>query len=330
MRIAIASFTPKGQKLQERIISARGDAFVVYDKNSLSLRAFTERQFHACDAMIFIGAIGIVVRLVVPLASSKETDPAVVVMDEKGTFAIPILSGHIGGANDLALELSASIGATPVITTATDLNGKFAVDTWCASHGCAVLDISKIKDISSAILRDESVGFYSDFDVCGDLPKQLKLDNKLPIGICVSLKPSLKPFDVTLNAAPKIITIGTGCKKGTESQAFEAFMLDTLKKNDLSIKSVKALASIDLKKEEPCLLDFSRKYKVDFVTYTSEELSGIKGIFSKSDFVQSVTGTDNVCERSAVLHSKGLLIVPKAAKTGMTAAIAASEWRCAF
>ena len=330
MRIAIASFTSEGQKLQERIIAARGDTFVVYDKKSLPLRTFTERQFHACDAMICIGAIGIAVRLVGPLASSKETDPAVVVMDEKGRFAVPILSGHIGGANELALELSALIGATPVITTATDLNGKFAADTWCASHGCAVLDISKIKDISSALLRDESVGFYSDFDVCGELPKQLKHEGNLPIGICVSLKPSLKPFNVTLNAVPKIITIGTGFRKETESQAFEAFVLDTLKKNNLSIKSVKALASIDLKKGEPCLLDFSRKYKVDFVTYPSEELSEIKGVFSSSDFVQSVTGTDNVCERSAVLHSKGRLIVPKAVKNGMTAAIAASKWRCVF
>ena len=96
----------------------------------VTLAGWTAQQFAAADALVFVGAAGIAVRAIAPHCQSKATDPAVVVLDECGRFAVPLLSGHLGGANDLACRLGAACGAVPVITTATDANGLFAVDEW--------------------------------------------------------------------------------------------------------------------------------------------------------------------------------------------------------
>lgn len=114
-----------------------------------SLRDWTGRRFAQSDAIIFIGACGIAVRSIAPFVSSKKTDPAVVVIDEQGKFAISLLSGHIGGANELTEEISNLLHATPVITTATDINNKFAVDVFAKTNGCYISDMTMAKEISA-------------------------------------------------------------------------------------------------------------------------------------------------------------------------------------
>lgn len=330
MSIGIIAFTENGNALLEKIVSSIDESFDCYDKSSQDLKLWLRETFYKSSAVIFIGAIGIATRLIANLICSKDTDPAVIVIDELGRFVIPILSGHIGGANELSEKLASKLNATCVITTATDINNKFAVDVWSSKNDLVIDDISKIKNISSVILKNEKVGLYSDFEIFGKIPKELTLNENCDTGICVSLDQNKKPFKTTLNIIPKIITIGVGCRKDTKLESIEEFILETLKINNISLKAVRYLASIDLKKEEKCLLELANKYNIEFHTFSAEELNNVAGSFEGSEFVKATTGVDNVCERSAVLQSGGKLLLKKTANNGMTIAIAISKWRCEF
>lgn len=329
--IGIISFTEQGKNLQDRITVYSSEKFNCYDKTT-PLKQWVSECFANCKAIIFVGAVGIAVRLIATLIKAKDTDPAVLVIDELGSFVIPILSGHIGGANKLALEISEKIGATPVITTATDINSKFAVDVWTSQNGLVIDDKDKIKLISSAVLKSQDVGFYSDFEVQGELPQGLVNDSSggLKLGICVTFDQSKEVFDTGMQVIPKIITLGIGCKRDTDTELLERFILNKLSENKISIKAVKTLASIELKSDERCILAFSQKYNIPFVTYSAEQLNAVAGEFMGSDFVKKTTGVDNVCERSAVCCSGGNIILPKNAQDGMTLAIAQQDWRCRF
>jgi len=330
MNIGIVAFTHNGSILLQKVISDLEETFYPYDKTRGSVKDWLQDKFCSCNAIIFIGAAGIATRLIADLIVSKDKDPAIIIIDEKGMFVIPILSGHIGGGNHLSHRLANMLGATPVITTATDINGKFAVDVWSATNGCVIDDITKVKKISSAVLKGERVGFYSNFPILGELPEELSLADHGSLGICVSLNDKLKLFDTTLNIIPRVITIGIGCRKNTTFEDLDQFILEALAEHHISLKSIKAIASIDLKKEEKCLLEAAKKYGVDFKTFSEKELNTVTGIFNASEFVRATTGVDNVCERSAVLQSGGKLIVNKTVKKGMTLAIAMSDWRNNF
>lgn len=328
MRLGVLYFTGRGEALFHRLPNIPELNYVVREKG-ISAAQFVEEQLPEADGFLFIGAVGIAVRTMAPFLRGKDVDPAVVVMDELGTYAIPVLSGHLGGANRLAAMLAQAIGALPVITTATDLNGVFAVDVWSKQANCRLGDISKIKEISGALLRGEPVGLHSDFPIDGGLPKGITRTGEERVGISVSLSGKAAPFPVTLPVIPSLVTIGVGCRKGADETKMEDFLLETLKNQNLSLLSVRTVASIDLKAEEPCILSFCSRHGIPFVTYTAEQLQRVPGNFTASAFVAKTTGVDNVCERSAVCAG-GALILKKQARDGMTVALAAEHWRCKF
>lgn len=329
MKIGVISFTGGGAALQERICQISGLEACQYKKNIESAKDFVKRCFAERTGLVFIGASGIAVRLIAPFLQSKESDPPVLVIDEKGNYVISLLSGHLGGANALAEMIGKEIGAQPVITTATDVNGIFSVDDWCRKAGCAVAELSIAKRVSAALLKGEPIGFSSDFPSTS-LPEGLYQD-AFPLGIAVSLDDKVQPFPTTLHVVPKILSIGVGCRKGTDAAVFERFLLDLLCTHHLSLLSIKCVASLDLKKNEPCILEFCSKYQLEFRTYSAEELRSIQGSFQASDFVKHVTGVDNVCERSALAALPGgTLKLGKQRGEGVTAALAIKQWRCEF
>lgn len=309
MRLGLISFTDRGRALGEHLVDGLSQSniaeLVLWDKSQISLKAFVADYFRSLDGFVFIGAIGIAVRLTAPYLESKAQDPAVVVMDEGGRYVIPILSGHLGGANNLARDIGRLIGGEPVITTSTDVHGIFAVDTWSRRHGCEILEIDRIKHISGTLLDGRSVGLVSDFEISGELPAGLTPAVSGSVGICVSLSEQKQPFEVTLHIVPRCVILGIGCRRGTAFEDLERFIFETLAENDISFKAVKALHSIDLKKEEPCLLRFSETYGIPFETFSAGELMAVQGTFEGSAFVESITGVDNVCERSAMATDKG-------------------------
>lgn len=329
MRLGVLYFTEHGRLLAEKMMKADVEDSFCVRSAAVSSSAFLQENMDACGGFLFIGAVGIAVRLMNPFIQSKDTDPAVVVMDEMGRYVIPVLSGHLGGANELAGRLAALMGAQAVITTATDLHQVFAVDVWSRKAGCRVEEIERIKLVSSALLQGKMVGFYSDFPVEGPLPQGLTQDIPAEVGIAVTLYPALNPFPVTLHLVPAIITVGVGCRKGTDTAVFEQFIHDTMTEQGISFKAIVRLASLDLKKEENCIQAFARKYNLPFVTYTAAQLQQAEGEFTPSAFVQKTTGVDNVCERSAVLGGNQLMMRKKA-ENGMTMALAVENWRCVF
>ena len=283
--------------------------------------------FSENEALIFIGACGIAVRAVAPYIKSKTTDPAVIVIDDQGRYVIPILSGHIGGANELAKKLASFIGAAAVITTATDGAGKFSCDAWAARNNCAISSMEAAKKVSAAILKND-VPICSDYKLPASLPQGLERGEEGELGIYVGIHDK-SPFKTTLQLIPRTLTLGIGCRKGTSEEHLLSVVKKALSDNNLDIRAVERIASIDIKKEEEGLLSLAKELCAGITFYTADELNSAEGDFVESAFVKNTVGTDNVCERSAVLAG-GNLIVKKNALDGVTIAVSEKEWEIKF
>ena len=296
-----------------------------------SLSRFAQQAMADCDLIVFVGAAGIAVRAVAPYLRGKAFDPAVVVIDEAGRFVIPVLSGHLGGANELAVRLAEGLGAQAVVTTATDGREVFAVDNWAKAHGCAVLDPQNIKYVSGALLRGETVGVRSDFPVDGCLPAHISLDADAESGFVIGFDVQAAPFAHTLHLAPRIVWLGIGCRRGTDAEKIETAVRDALATAGVPREAVCGAASIDLKKDEPGLLLFCERHGLPLTVFSAEKLRQAAGVFTPSDFVERTVGVDNVCERAAVCAADGgRLLCRKTARDGVTVALAAQDFRVTF
>ncbi|MDO5784937.1 MAG: cobalt-precorrin 5A hydrolase [Eubacteriales bacterium] len=338
MNISIISFTDRGRQLSRRIARslpdaqvtqyARAEGFTPFE----SIRAFAQRAMAQDDAIIFVGAAGIAVRAVAPYVRGKDVDPAVVVIDENGKFVISLLSGHIGGANRLTETLGQALGAIPVITTATDGRGVFAVDDWAVQHGCVVGNTGCIKHISGALLRGETVGLQCDFPISGALPDGITTEEVPENGIQISIfEREHTPFVHTLQLVPRIVHVGVGCRRNTPPEKLENWIERLLRDMQLDLRAVASVASIDLKADEPAVLQLAQAWHVPAQFFTAQELEQVSGDFTVSDFVRRTTGTDNVCQRAAARASgEGRCLLPKTAHDGMTVSIYCEDWRAAF
>ena len=288
---------------------------------------FYAKQFSRCDALIFVGSCGIAVRQIAPYVRDKRTDPAVLVVDELGTIVISLLSGHIGGANALAKQLAETLGATPVVTTATDINGRFSVDEWAAKKGFVIGDIRTAKAISAAILEGD-VPLFSDFPVVSSYPLGVVPGERGQIGIYIGYRKK-EPFSQTLQIIPPVLHLGIGCRRGVAQDAIRQAVWDVLEENQIDKRAIRFAASIDLKANEPGLIEFARENNWTFQCYSANQLMKAEGNFSASSFVRSVTGVDTVCERAAILGADRL-IVKKTAKNGVTVALAEENLEVSF
>ena len=328
MTCAYLAFTEKGLALANRLAAALPGSVARCGHGGPSLTSWTAEQFARADALIFVGAVGIAVRAIAPHCRSKASDPAVVVVDECGRFAVPVLSGHLGGANALAQRLAAVCGAVPVITTATDANGLFAVDSWAVRQGCTVLETARIKHVSAKLLAGRPVTFWSAFPVAGPLPEGIV---PAPAQEAADFALTLTPAGQALHLIPHIGVLGIGCRRGTTAEQLETAFAGFCAAHGLAPQGITAAASIDLKQKEPGLLAFCQSHGWPVSFSSAGQLQTAPGCFTPSPFVQSVTGVDNVCERAAVLASGGTLIFPKQAGGGVTFALAARpyapDWR---
>ena len=342
MKLAVICFTKKGALIGRRLytyLKAQGadceacvpERFLEEDwkadgmkgRGEVSLKQWSGRQFSDRRAMIFIGAAGIAVRAVAPWLKDKLADPPVIVIDETARFVIPLLSGHVGGANALACELAAFLGAVPVITTATDRNGLFAVDLFAAGNGLALTDRKAAREISARILEGKMVGFVSDFPTDG-VPRGC-VPSWQEYTIWITIKDRL-PKDVpqgirVLRLVPGAVTLGVGCRKGVPFLVLKERVDVCLKEAEIAPEAVKRLASVDRKKEEPAILQLAKERGLDLCFYTAEELALVPGDFKESEFVRETVGIGNVCERAACVGG-GRLIVKK--RTGEGTAVAAA------
>ena len=327
MSLSLIAFTRKGAELGKRLAAELGGELAVPPRLSAeldlpaypSLEEWTAERWRQGGELLFIGAAGIAVRAIAPCVKDKFTDPAVVSVDEAGRFAVPLLSGHVGGANALALRVAALTGGQAAVSTATDVNGLFAVDVWAKARGLTITDRGAAKRVSAALLEGKPVGFVSDFG--HPCPAGLK-EEDASLGVWVTAKTAPLPFPDTLRLIPRCLTVGIGCRKGTPQSAIERAVTGALDRAGYDALAVAGAATIDLKKDEPGLLAFCAAHGWDLTVYSAEALRAAAGTFTPSPFVEGVTGVDNVCERAAALLSGGRVVLPKQAGDGVTVAIA--------
>ena len=330
MTVAVIAFTRRGAELGRKLAAALGGALYAPARFAAdagaepvpALAAWTAARWEDSDALVFVGAAGIAVRAVAPHVRDKFTDPAVVSVDEAGRFAVPLLSGHVGGANELALRVAELTGGQAAVSTATDVNGLFAVDVWAKGNGLVITDRALAKEVSAALLEGKAVGFASD---CGHPCPAGLTQGPAEIGVWVTARTGAGPFSRTLRLAPKGLILGVGCRRGTERAAIEEAAAEALA--GYEPLAVAAVATIDLKKDEPGLLAFCAARGLPLLTFSAGELSAAAGDFTPSDFVKGVTGVDNVCERAAAAAG-GRIVVPKLAKNGVTASVAEKRHVC--
>ena len=320
-----------------------------------SLSEWTGSMFGQKRALVFIGAAGIAVRAIAPFVRDKMTDPPVVAADEAGHFCIPLLSGHVGGANELAERMADWLQGIPVITTATDVNGVFAVDVFAVRSGLCITDRKEAKEISAWLLDGGKVGFFCDpecrgaerasgsgplknrssgretenvgygtEDICRhNICRNSVCRHNIWITFRNSERPTLSPDKeaVFLRLVPKVVVVGVGCRKGTSPDILEGRVLKALESGNIDPAAVKALSTIDIKAGEEAVTRLAGRYGWELRTFTSGELLAVEGEFEESEFVRSTVGVGNVCERSCTARG-GRLLIHKQAGEGVTVAAA--------
>ncbi len=286
--------------------------------------------FNQYECLIFIMAAGIVVRAIAPHIKDKKLDPAVLVLDEKGENVISLLSGHLGGANAYTLSIAALLGGNPVITTASDVNQSIAVDTLAMVLNCAIEDYKDATRITAHIVNGEWIGIQSDIPIDFPLPENIhvvdgkELENEKYKGLIYITERQVTKHSnhdhVVLR--PKNIVLGMGCRKGKSEAEIMAAIHSTLKNLNIDPISIKHIATVDVKQNEPGLIGAAKALKVPLVIIGRESIVTVEKEFDRSEFVERTIGVGSVCEPVAMLSCKeGTWLQRKTVYDGITIAV---------
>ncbi len=348
MSLAIIALTRNGARLgarlqaacpaaalyvQERFAGEAGDAATPFRGE---LKVLVARLWSQYRGFAFVMATGIVVRTVAPHLAGKGRDPAVVVLDEAGQFAVSLLAGHLGGANRLAVELAAACGGTPVITTATDVNGLTAWDEAARQAGLRVEPLAHVKNLNSLLLEGGRIAlvdrrgrvaphfantpgieFHSTFVAAlqsGAAGMVFVTHRQLPD---LDRRPNL------LALRPPDLAVGIGCNRGTAADEIEAVVTAELDRAFLAFASIGRLASVTDKADEPGLLEFAARHALPVEFYAAAELNGVAVPSPASPHALAAVGATGVCEPAALLAAGGgPLLIAKRKSGNVTVAVA--------
>jgi cobalt-precorrin 5A hydrolase len=340
--VAASARLPKALGLVDRFVPARlamaGDDAFPYEQPARELLA---RLFSAYDGIILFMALGAAVRLLAPLLRDKVSDPAVVVVDETATFAISVLSGHIGGANALTHQVAAALGATPVITTASDGRGLPALDLLGRAAGWRLEATGQsVKRVSAALLNGETVLIYQDAGdtawqrdipaelrrLCADLADLAAASDGVGAAVLVTDRALGKlPDQLTcpwVLYRPPTLVVGIGCSRGAPAEEIEALLLAALIEAGVSDHALHALATIDLKRDEPGISELARRHQLPVRYFSASQLASVQAP-NPSLVVAAAVGTPGVCEPAALLAAGAVdLLLPKRKSAQVTVALA--------
>ncbi|EFK09443.1 protein CbiG [delta proteobacterium NaphS2] len=283
---------------------------------------------------IFIAAAGIVVRAVSPHLTSKDRDPAVIVLDQEGKYVISLLSGHLGGANDLARKIAPLTGGEPVITTATDTAGIPSMDLLAKEKGLIIFNLEAVKSVNMALLMGETIQIYDPEDHLGlktvnlagcaveQVLREGRWRRKTP-GVWVTWKNErAETLPKRLILHPRSLVAGVGCNRGTGSREILDHITRTFRANGLALGSLKCLTTIEAKRDEEGLLTAARELGVRLFFFSPPEINAVH-VPHPSDVVKNHMGVSSVCEATALLKSHGTrLLVPKTKSPNVTLAVA--------
>jgi len=337
--IAIWAITPGGADLAERIAGKLPEAALFFKADLAARSGAVQRfsklkdavddQFHGYPAHIFIMSTGIVVRTIAPLIRHKTEDPAVLAADEKGLHVISLLSGHIGGANALAVKVAGMIGADPVITTATDLNGVPAVDVLAKQKNLFIENPGAVKFVGMALIAGEPIRLHDPYrffadDLKGVTVLPFQADNSRHGRPGVFIDHVIRDLpEKTLVLRPATLVAGIGCNRHTPVSELKEFLFEVLDRVKLSPASLKRLASMDLKADEAGLVALAEDLDLPIAFFTREELNTVTTIENPSAVVEKHVGVKSVCEAAAILGAnRGRLMVPKQNTPNVTVAVA--------
>ncbi len=322
MKIAIWSVTRGAGKVALKIKKqiTNCDAYTLSKfelEDTIQIESFNDTlisKFNSYDAHIFIMATGIVVRKIASLIKSKDVDPAIIVIDEKERFIISLLSGHLGGANELTSILANKLNLLPVITTSSDITGKIAVDTLSQKMNCEMENLEKAKKITSLIVDNKKVEVM--------LPNNVTVNsnNKNTSGVViVSNKENIE----VMRLYPKNIILGIGCKRNTSMTDILKAIYLVMNKHNLCYKSIKSIATVDVKADEKGLIDASKFLKKELVIIDRNEIKKVETMFKGSEFVKKQIGVTCVSEPCAYLASskQGEFLEMKFIYNGITISI---------
>lgn len=349
MRIAVIAITRNGallgKKLREGLVGAElhvssryagqaGKGAVPFE--AADLKSLIGSLWHDVDGFVMVMATGIVVRMIAPLLESKQTDPAVVTMDDAGRFAISLLSGHLGGANELAERCAFLTGARAVITTATDANKLPSFDMLAREQGWVIDDISQVKTLNRLLLDDEEIavvdpggktrcwfhgrGRLSFFETITEATSSkargfLFVTNR-------HLPPQTQPENLLI-LRPRNLVLGIGCNRGTPVDEIEAFVAAHLKRIFVSLKSVCCIASAAAKRDEAGLIAFAARHGIPMEFFESEALNQVACPSPPSEYARAAIGAAGVAEPAALLASGGgRLLLKKVKSESVTLAVA--------
>jgi len=330
-RIAIIALTKNGVKIANTLKeSLGGDIFLserlfgVLGRNGIDREGYCYIQppfvnfihsiFSEYDNFIFITATGIAVRSIAKVIKDKRTDPAVVVVDEQGKFAISLLSGHLGGANELTSKIAKILNSTPVITTASDGKGFTGIDVLAKKLGLYIENFSDLKKVSSLLVEKEKVAVIlesglgweelfekigSSLVFCEVLPEDVKA------AIYITDKNIVEPRIPYVILRPKNTVLGIGARRGVCKDVLFSLVREALKELDLSKNSVRGIYSIDIKSDEKCIHQLAKYLKVPLGFYMKDELLKVEEYFPISPFVKKTVGVGAVARPSAYLASDG-------------------------
>ena len=292
--------------------------------DNFKLKEVTEKAFKNSDGIIFISSTGIAVRAVASFIQSKDRDPGVVVVDLSCKYAISLLSGHLGGGNDLTMDVSRILGCQSIITTATDTMDIKAPDIIAKNYSLVIDDLKKAKYIAALLVDGKEVGIKDDYSMVEITKGYKKLDELEENSIWITDRFDYDhiKLDSTkiLKLIKKDIVLGIGCRKNTPYEKIKAFIEDTFEKYNYDLRAVNKIVSVDVKKDEKGIIKMAENLGCAFETFTRNEIKQVEDKYEKSEFVFKTLGIYSVCEPSVDL-SGAEVIVSKIKHEGMTLAI---------
>ena len=335
--VAVWAVTPGGLQIAERIARNLEGITVYAGKNAggpagalrfESLADAVEKNFAGHEGHIFVMAAGIAIRMIAPLIQSKQTDPAVVAVDDTGKYSVSLLSGHLGGANTLARKTADIIGASPVITTATDRAGAPAIDMLAAGHGLETENQEAVRAVSMALVSKKRVQRYDPYGIFDAALGQWSKSLAAPRfsdgpGIYVYHETIALPENV-LVLRPASLAVGVGCNSGTSVEELCSTVDEVFKQHRLAIKSIRHFATISEKASEPGLREMAACFARPLKNFDRAELAAVKNVPTPSEMVEKHMGVKSVCEAAAILAAQTEFItVPKHRSRNVTIAVAA-------